>query len=72
MKKFIAVLFLSMPISLFSQNIDLDILKAIHNPEPVPSDEFFRFVSDANIYIITVGLGHYGHSKCCCGMTGWK
>ena len=39
--------------SLFSQNIDVDILRAIHNPEPVSSDGFFRFVSDANIYVIT-------------------
>lgn len=53
MKKIIAVLLLLTPISLFSQNIDVDILKAIHNPEPVSSDGFFRFVSDANIYVIT-------------------
>ena len=53
MKKLIAVLLLLMPICLFSQNIDVDILKAIHNPEPVSSDGFFRFVSDANIYVIT-------------------
>ena len=53
MKRFIVLLFLSMPISLLSQNIDLELLKAIHNPEPVPSDGFFRFVSDANIYVIS-------------------
>jgi len=53
MKKLIAFLLLLIPIGLFSQNIDVDILKAIHNPEPVSSDGFFRFVSDANIYVIT-------------------
>lgn len=53
MKKLVAFLFLVIPIGLFSQNIDVDILKAIHNPEPVSSDGFFRFVSDANIYVIT-------------------
>jgi len=52
-RKLIALLLLLIPISLFSQNIDVDILKAIHNPEPVPSDGFFRFVSDASIYVIT-------------------
>ena len=53
MKKLLAFLLLLIPIGLFSQNIDVDILKAIHNPEPVSSDGFFRFVSDANIYVIT-------------------
>jgi membrane-associated phospholipid phosphatase len=53
MKKLIALLLLLIPIGLFSQNIDVDILKAIHNPKPVSSDRFFRFVSDANIYVIT-------------------
>jgi len=53
MKKLIALLLFVIPISLFSQSIDIDLLKAIHNPEPVPSDGFFRFVSDANIYVIT-------------------
>ena len=53
MGKFIALFLLLIPVSLFSQNIDVDILKAIHNPEPVPSDGFFRFVSDASIYVIT-------------------
>jgi membrane-associated phospholipid phosphatase len=52
-KKLIVLLLFVVPISLFSQNIDIDLLKAIHNPEPVPSDGFFRFVSDANIYVIT-------------------
>jgi membrane-associated phospholipid phosphatase len=53
MKKLIALLLLLMPISLFSQNIDIDILRAIHSPEPLPSDGFFRVVSNSNIYIIT-------------------
>jgi membrane-associated phospholipid phosphatase len=53
MKKLVALLLFVIPIFLFSQNIDIDLLKAIHNPEPVPSDGFFRFVSDANIYVIT-------------------
>ena len=69
MKKLVAILLLFMPIGLFSQNIDFDMLKSIHNPEPVSSDGFFRFVSDANIYVITatpvtmaiVGLASQDH-----------
>jgi len=53
MKKFIPLLFLVMPISLFSQNSDVEILKSIHSPDPLPSDDFFRFVSNSNIYVIT-------------------
>ncbi len=51
MKKLIALLFLVVPMSLFSQNIDVDILKAIYSPEPLPSDGFFRFISNSNMYV---------------------
>lgn len=51
MKKLIALLLVLIPISLSSQNIDVDILRSIHSPEPLPSDDFFRFVSDANFYV---------------------
>jgi membrane-associated phospholipid phosphatase len=52
MKKLVALLLIIMPMSLFSQNLDVDILKAIHSPDPLPSDDFFRFVSNANIYVV--------------------
>jgi membrane-associated phospholipid phosphatase len=52
MKKLITLFLLLMPMSLFSQNLDVDILKSIHSPEPLPSDDFFRFVSNSNIYVI--------------------
>ena len=42
---------LVIPMSLLSQNIDIDILKAIHSPEPLPSDDFFRFISNSNMYV---------------------
>lgn len=51
MKKIIALLLVLVPISMSSQNIDVDILKSIHSPEPLPSDDFFRFVSNANFYV---------------------
>ncbi len=53
MKKLIALLLFLMPISLFSQNIDIKILRAINSPETLPSDGFFRVVSNSNIYVIT-------------------
>lgn len=52
MKKLVALLLIIMPVSLFSQNLDVDILKAIHSPDDLPSDDFFRFVSNANIYVV--------------------
>ena len=51
MKKLIGLLLLVIPMSLSSQNIDVDILKAIHSPEPLPSDGFFRFISNSNMYV---------------------
>ena len=54
MKKLVALFLLIMPMSLFSQNIDVDILKTIHSPEPLSSDDFFRVVSNFNIYVLPV------------------
>jgi membrane-associated phospholipid phosphatase len=36
----------------YSQNIDIRLLRAINSPESLPSDNFFRFVSDSHAYII--------------------
>jgi membrane-associated phospholipid phosphatase len=52
MKKLIALLLLLIPVSLFSQNIDIEWLRKINSPE-APSDGFFRAVSNSNIYVIT-------------------
>jgi len=51
MKKLVALFLVVIPLSLSSQGLDYDILKAIHNPDPLPSDDFFRFVSNANVYV---------------------
>ena len=53
MKKLIALLLLLIPMSLLSQNIDINILRAIHSPETLTSDGFFRVVSNSNIFVIT-------------------
>ena len=51
MKKLFLLFLLLLPISLFSQNIDINTLKAIHNPQPTSSDGFFRFISNSDVYI---------------------
>jgi undecaprenyl-diphosphatase len=55
MKKFILLILLVVPINLFSQNIDINILKAIHNPQPLSVDPFFRTISNSDMYLV-VGI----------------
>jgi membrane-associated phospholipid phosphatase len=55
MKKIILLILLAVPINLFSQNIDINILKAIHNPLPLPADPFFRTISNSDMYLV-VGI----------------
>lgn len=38
----------------FSQGLDIRILRAINSPEPLPSDRFFRFISDSHGYVAAV------------------
>lgn len=53
MKKLILLFLLFLPISLFSQNIDIQLLRYINSPQALPSDGFFRFVSNSDMYVIT-------------------
>ena len=53
MKKLIALFSLLIPMSLFSQNIDIELLRKIYSPDDLPSDQFFRVASDANKYVIS-------------------
>jgi len=55
MKKLILILFLLIPLSVFSQNIDVDILKHINSVEPRYQDHFFRFISNSDA-IISFGV----------------
>lgn len=52
MKKvcFFIILLLSY-VEVFPQNPDISILRAINSPQNLPSDNFFRFVSDSHFYI---------------------
>jgi undecaprenyl-diphosphatase len=51
--KIIILLLLLIPISLFSQNIDFRILHSINSPQVLPSDGFYRFISNSDMYVIT-------------------
>lgn len=53
MKKPAALLLLLMPVSLFSQNLDINLLRKVHSAEKLSSDGFFRFVSNSDTYVVT-------------------
>ena len=53
MRKIITLFLLFIPISLFSQNIDFRILHSINSSQILPSDGFYRFISNSDTYVIT-------------------
>jgi membrane-associated phospholipid phosphatase len=60
------IIFLIWPFSLFSQNIDVRLLKAFNSSDELRSDGFFRFVSNSEIYValgIPAGLAVEGLKK---------
>jgi membrane-associated phospholipid phosphatase len=65
-KNLLIVLLFLLPVSLLSQNLDIRILRAINSQETLPSDKFFRFVSNSDIYMvigIPAGMGAFGLLK---------
>jgi membrane-associated phospholipid phosphatase len=57
------LLFLLFSVSLFSQNIDIRILRSLNSSQNLPSDSFLKFMSDSDPYIVfgvPVGLGTAG------------
>jgi membrane-associated phospholipid phosphatase len=62
-KRLILVILLLVPVEAFSQNADIELLRLINSPEVLPSDNFWRFVSNSEIYIglgIPAGIGIAG------------
>jgi membrane-associated phospholipid phosphatase len=65
----IIILFIAINGQLFCQNLDIQILRAINSPEDLPSDDFFRFISDSEPYVIftvPAGMataGYFKHNK---------
>jgi membrane-associated phospholipid phosphatase len=55
MKKLFLIILLLPQSLLFSQNLDIRILRSINSPKNLPSDHFFQFVSNSDAFII-VGI----------------
>jgi membrane-associated phospholipid phosphatase len=62
----IFILLLSLNSKLNSQNLDIEILRAINSPEELASDDFFRFISDSEPYVmfaVPAGMATAGFIK---------
>lgn len=53
--KSIFCIFLFAPAVLFSQNLDIRILRSLNSPDNLPSDNFFKFMSNSANFVI-IGL----------------
>jgi membrane-associated phospholipid phosphatase len=51
-KSVLVLLLVLIPSPLFSQNLDIRILRSLSSPQAVPSDKFFQFVSNSNFDIV--------------------
>jgi membrane-associated phospholipid phosphatase len=51
-KGLVSILIIFLNAHLSSQSLDIKILRAINTPEELPSDEFFRFISNSEPYIM--------------------
>jgi membrane-associated phospholipid phosphatase len=57
------ILILLLPVAGYSQNLDIRLLRSIYTPEPLASDDFFRFTSSSEVYVavgIPVGMAVAG------------
>ena len=54
-KRLVLLSIIFFPVLLFSQNLDIQMLRAINSPETLPSDNFFKFVSNSAGYLV-VGI----------------
>ncbi len=62
-KRLLICFLLIVPVSLNSQNIDIRLLRSINSSATLPSDNFFRFVSNSEVYFalgIPAGLATAG------------
>jgi membrane-associated phospholipid phosphatase len=65
-KKNVFIFLLFFPGILLSQNLDIELLRRINSPETLPADNFFRFISNSEIYIamgIPTGIAAAGLVK---------
>jgi membrane-associated phospholipid phosphatase len=62
----ISILLTFISSQLFCQNLDIQLLRAVNSPEELPSDGFFRFISDSEPYIVfavPAGMATTGYIK---------
>ncbi|MCX6303257.1 MAG: phosphatase PAP2 family protein [Bacteroidia bacterium] len=52
MKAIFLIISLFTSIGLYSQNIDIRLLRSINSPEVLPADNFFRFMSRSEAYVV--------------------
>ena len=50
-RKVVIIFLLLLPAVIYSQNLDISILRSINSPETLPTDTFFRFISNSEIYV---------------------
>jgi membrane-associated phospholipid phosphatase len=48
----IVLILLFLPTTLFSQNLDIRILRSINSSDKLPSDRFFQFVSNSDAWLV--------------------
>ena len=51
-KRHYVLIVLFIPFSLYSQNLDIRILRSINSPETLSSDRFFQFASNSDMYVV--------------------
>jgi membrane-associated phospholipid phosphatase len=51
-KRLILLLVLFIPVCLSAQNIDIRILRSLNSSQTLPSDSFFQFISNSNVYMV--------------------
>lgn len=51
-KGILSIILLSFGISLNSQNIDIRLLRSINSSETLPSDNFFKFISNSDAFVV--------------------
>jgi len=51
-QRLLILLFLFIQVSIHSQNIDIRMLRSINSSETLPSDNFFRFVSNSDAFVV--------------------
>jgi membrane-associated phospholipid phosphatase len=54
-KRISICLLLLLPCCIYSQNIDIQLLRSINSPESLTCDDFFRFTSNSEVYV-AVGI----------------